>query len=248
MMTRVLLCVAVAALVCVPLAAQARSIPGAPNEVLDPWFIDLVDNQVPTWYVNAPTGGFVADTGGSYELPGYYFDPGRNPGDVGELRTIVDDYMGLWNPDYNQKEIDIFFYAHLDGDGYIKVRFDWWDDPSIPPPSNDPNDPGTLPPDGWSPWYTLTAADLGPFREAYDLVLPGEDPGWWVPYSLHDIWDHQPRWVSIEIVCGIDQNSEIGGEALICGVDFEAQCIPEPATLGVLGLSGLALLLRRRKA
>ena len=244
-MRRVLLCVALAALVCVPLAAQARSIPGAPNEVEDPWFIQYVDLQMPTWYVNTTTGGFTQNPTG---LPGYYFDPGRNPGDTGELRTIVDDYTGLWNPEYNQKEIDLFFYAHFGGDGYVKVRFDWWDDPAIPRPSNDPNDPGSPPPDGYTEWYTLTAGDLGPFRVAYDLVLPGEDPSWMVPYSFHDIWDHQPRWVSIEIVCGIDPQSTVGGEALLTGVDFEAQCIPEPATLSVLAISGLALLLRRRKA
>jgi hypothetical protein len=242
-MKKALLCVVLVVLACAPLAAQARSIPGAPNEVDDPWFIDLVDNGMPTWYVNAPTGGFTPNPAG---LPGYYFDPGRNPGDVGELRTIVDDYEGLWNPDYRMKEIDIFFYAHLDGDGYVKVRFDWWNDETIPEPSNDPNEPGTPDPDGYTPWYTLTATDLGPFRVAPDLVLPDEQPDWMVPYSFRDIWDHQPRWVSIEIVCGVDEQSTIGGEAMITGIDFEARCIPEPATLSVLGLAGLALLLRRR--
>jgi len=245
-MRKLLLCAALVGLVCAPLAAQARSIPGAPNEVVDPWFIDYVDNGLDTWYVNTLTGGFVADTGGSYDLPGYYFDPGRGAGDVGELRTIVDDYTGLWDPLQTQKEIDIFFYAHLDGDGYIKVRFDWWDDENIDPPPNDP-DLGP-PPDGYSEWYTLTADDLGVFREAHDLVLEGEVPGWWTPYSFHDIWDHQPRWVSIEIICGIDEQSTVGGEALITGIDFEARCIPEPATLGMMGVAALALLLRRRKA
>jgi len=240
-MKKALLCVVLVVLACAPLAAHARSIPGAPNEVDDPWFIDLVDNGMQTWFVVAPTGGFVGNPG---SLPGYYFDPGREPGDIGGLRTIVDDYDGLWNPDYQTKEIDIFFYAHLDGDGYIEVCFDWWDDPSIPEP---PNDPGAgPPPDGYTEVYRLTAADLGPFRVAPDLVLPDEQPDWMVPYSFHDIWDHQPRWVSIEIVCGVDEQSAVGGEALITGVDFEARCIPEPATLSLLALGGLALLLRRR--
>jgi hypothetical protein len=244
MMRKLLLWVALVGLVCAPLAAQARSIPGAPNEVDDPWFIDYVDNQLPTWYVNAPTGLFTAPNAGN--LPGYYFDPGRSPLQVGELRTIVDDYDGLWNPDYKQKEIDLFFYAHVQGDGYIQVRFDWWDDPGIPEPSNDPTDPGTPPPDGYSPWYTLTASDLGPFVVSPELVLPGEVPGWMTPYSFHDIWENQPRWVSIEIVCGIGPD-ELGGEALITGIDFEAQCIPEPATVSLVALSALALLLRKRR-
>jgi hypothetical protein len=243
-MKTLLLCVALVGLVCAPLAAQARSIPGAPNEVVDPWFIQYVETQLPTWYVNAPVGTFTASPVG---LPGYYFDPGRTAGDTGELRTIVDDYTGLWNPDCNQKEIDLFFYAHVQGDGYVSVRFDWWNDPNIPEPSNDPNDPGTPPPDGYTDWYTLTATNLGPFREAYDLVLPGEDQGWMVPYSFHDIWETQPRWVSIEIVCGIDPASQVGGEALITGIDFEARCVPEPATLAIAGVAALALVLRRKR-
>jgi hypothetical protein len=241
-MKTLLLCVALVGLVCAPLAAQARSIPGAPNEVIDPWFTEYVDHSYATWYVNAPTGVFTANPG---NLPGYYFDPGRSADDVGELRTIVDDYTGLWDPACNQKEIDIFFYAHLDGDGYIKVRFDWWDDETMDPPPNDPSQGPT--PDGYSDWYTLTATDMGPFREAYDLVLGDEYPDWMVPYSFHDIWDHQPRWVSIEIVCGIEPTSQFGGEALITGIDFEAQCVPEPATLAIAGVGALALVLRRRK-
>ena len=66
-----------------------------------------------------------------------------------------------------------------------------------------------------------------------------------VPYSFHDIWDHQPRWVSIEFDLGVGEDP-LGGEAMITGIDFEAQCIPEPATLGLLALGGVALFLRRR--
>jgi hypothetical protein len=247
MMKRLVLCVAVALLLSAPLPALARSIPDAPNEVDDPWFIDYVDNQIPTWYVGGQTGSFVANQEGS--VPGYYYNPGNAQGDVGELRTIVDDYDGLWNPDYSTKEIDIFFYAHLDGTGYIDIRFDWWDDPCLPEPSNDPTDPCSPDPDGYSQWYRLTADDLGVFTVSPELILPDENPAagvGWTPYSFHDIWDHQPRWVSIEIIGGAGDGIT-GGEALITGIDFEARCIPEPATVTLIGLGALALLLRRRR-
>ena len=245
-MNKVLLCLTALVLVFAPLAAHARSIPGAPNEVQDPWFIDHVDNNGTDWYVGGGGGGagFTPNQVGS--LPGYYYDPGRAPGDVTLLRTIVDDFDGLWDDRYHQKEIDLFFYAHLAGDGFINVRFDWWDDPAIPKPSNVP---GITPlPDGVSPWYTLTATNLGDFEDGSHLIMPGEEPGdgvGWTAYSFHDIWDHQPRWVSIEIELG-NYTSGIGGEALITGIDFEAQCIPEPATLMLVALGGLALLRRRK--
>jgi hypothetical protein len=243
MMTKLLAALAVVLVLVLPVSASARSIPGAPNEVDDPWFILYVDNQMPTWYVSGGDG-FTPHTGGTV-LPGYYYDAGRNPGDTGFLRTIVDDTKGLWNPAYKTKEIDLFFYAHVSGSGYINVRFDWWDDPGIPKPSNDPNDPGTLPPDGYTDWYTITADDPGPFREAWDLVAPGEVPNWWTPYSFHDIWDHQPRWVSIEFDMGAGM-APTGGESLITGIDFEARCIPEPGTLTLLALGALALIRRRK--
>jgi hypothetical protein len=225
-------------------AVQARSIPGARNEVDDPWFYDY-GRGLPTWYVTPPAPvpdpRVVSNPG---NLPGGYFDPGRNPGDYAFLRTIVDDYKGLWDPRLRQKEIDLSFFAHLDGGGYVKVRFDWWNDPSIPQPSNDPQGPGN-PPDGQSDWYTLTKDNLGEFQVL--PLLPGEDPDWFGgPFALHQIWDFQPRWVSIEIMPGIDQNS-LGGEAMITGIDFEARCIPEPATLALVGFGGAALLLMRRR-
>ena len=56
--------------------------------------------------------------------------------------------------------------------------------------------------------------------------------------NIDEIWDIQPRWVSIEIEAGIDPQAPSGGEALITGIDFEAECIPVPAALP----AGLALL------
>ena len=224
-------------------SSWARSIPAAPNEVEDPWFVDYVDNGANTWYVQ---GNNVSFTDLRPELPGYRLDPGRNPGDQAFVRTIVDDYDGLWNPEYEAKEIDFFFYTHLYGGGYIKVRFDWWNDEGIPEPPNVPNE--GQPPDGYTDWYTLTVNDSGAFEEAWDLVADGEDPGIMTPYVFHDIWDHQPRWVSIEIEAGNDPNIDpLGGECMFTGVDFESRCIPEPATLLLLIAACFGVCVRRRR-
>ena len=76
----------------------------------------------------------------------------------------------------------------------------------------------------------------------------GENPGWMTEdlWSLRQIWDIQPRWVSIEIEAGVSIGSQQGGEALITGIDFEARCVPEPSTLVLLCLGAFGLLLNVR--
>jgi len=247
-LARVSLVLLLAAMICTP--AVARSIPGAPNEVDDPWFQD--PDGPGNWYVNPPLmpGGYptVTPNDPAGDLPGGYLDPGRSPGDKVFVRTIVDDAESpLWDPNLSSKEIDLSFFAHVEGDGYIDVWFDWWNDPNIPEPSNDPNQPP--PPDGRVGPYRITATGMHP---GYIIVPPEETPeneSWMRLYSFHDIWDHQPRWVSIEIEAGIFLASQFGGEALITGVDFEAQCIPEPSALAVLclGVLGLVACTRPRR-
>jgi PEP-CTERM motif len=237
-MKRIIILICLVALVCSPVFA--RSIPGAPNEVQDPWFETL-----DSWYTE---GNYVL-TENEPGLPGNYLDPGRNPQDKVFLRTIVDDYDGLWDPTLSNKEIDFSLYVHLAGDGYVKVRFDWWHDENMPEPSPDPNDPASPPPDGISPWYTLTAnmVNTGQITPWIPLVPPpGDDPGFFDLFAVHEIWPIQPRWVSIEIEAGIAIGPAQGGEALITGIDFEAQCVPEPSTMLLIGGAVLALL--RRKA
>lgn len=240
---------------------SARSIPGADNEVWDPWF---EEQFLSSWYIQG-NNWILGDNPGN--LPGNYFDPGRNPGDTAFLRTIVDDWEGLWNPEWNNKEIDFSLFAHIVGDGYVVVGFDWWDDPEIPRPTPEP-DLGPIP-DGWSKLYiasNFVNGIPGDFQNRPDLVLPGEEPGWFTPdgdgsflLNIHEIWDHQPRWVSIEIWAGVGippidgetnpigtpNGDELGGEALITGIDFQARCVPEPASLFLVFL-GLAMVLVRR--
>jgi len=238
-MKNIILLISIMALVCSPVFA--RSIPGAPNEIKDPWF-----QTMEGWYIEGnPT--FWENPAG---LPGNYIDPGRYPQNKVFLRTIVDDYDGLWDPNLHNKEIDLSFYVHLAGDGYVKVRFDWWLDENIPEPSPDPNDPSSPQPDGYSQWYTLNDAMLqtGQIAPWIRLNPPaGEDPGWFVDLvAIHEIWPIQPRWVSIEIEAGISIGPAQGGEALLTGIDFEARCVPEPSTMLVVGGAILALL--RKKA
>ncbi len=220
-------------------ASFARSIPDAPNEVLDPWFQDIQNS----WYTS---GGYSLLPNDPY-LPGNTVDPGRTAGSSVFMRTIVDDFKGLWDPKLHNKEIDFSFFGHLAGDGQIKVRFDWWDDINISQPPLDPNITFNPPPQ-YSDWYTLTESSLGSFTVRDDLLQTGESlpPGYHI-FNLHQIWDTQPRWVSIEIEASVvpdslgNNNMEPGGEALITGIDFEARCVPEP---GAFLLFGFGLLLR----
>ena len=223
--------------VCTP--AMARSIPGAPNEVHDPYFEDPQGS----WYIEGNNWSLYPN---APYLPGNYLDPGRAAGDSVFIRTIVDDYEGLWVPDYTNKEIDLTFFAHLDGGGYIDVIFDYFLDENIPRPENDPNIPP--PPDGQIYAGRIYAGDPGPFQIRNDLLGPNENlpPGWDL-YMFHDIWDFQPRWVSIEIYAGIAPASQNGGEALITGVDFEAQCVPEPGAMLLFGFSGFMFLYKKIK-
>lgn len=227
----------------------ARSIPGAPNEIDDPYF-----EQLPgSWY-----------TSGSYTLfpnvpgQGNYIDPGRDIGAELFLRDVVDDALSpTWNPDWSMKEIDLSFFAHVAGDGYVMFRFDWWNDPQIPQPSDDPADPGSPPPDGITPWYLITATsmDQGVVIDN-SLLAPGEvAPNNWDLYVFHEIWDIQPRWVSIEFQLGVDPeiagtlaDPAGSGEALLTGVDFEAQCLPEPGAMLLFAFGGIWWVIRRTKS
>lgn len=225
------------AFACAP--AMARSIPNAPNEVQDPYFEDIQNS----WYIQGNAWSVYSN---APNLPGFTMDPGRLAGDMVFMRTIVDDYDGLWVPDYNSKEIDLTFFAHIAGDGYIDVTFDYYDDENIPRPENDPAI--SPPPDGYESGGILTASDPGVFEIRNDLLRPDEKlpPGFDL-YMFHDVWDHQPRWVSIEITAGIDPASQNGGEALLTGVDFEAQCVPEPGAMLLFGFSGVLFLYKKIK-
>ena len=223
--------------VCTP--AMARSIPGAPNEVHDPYFEDPQGS----WFIQGNNWSLIPNT--PY-LPGFTLDPGREAEDYVYIRTIVDDYEGLWVPDYTNKEIDLTFFAHVSGDGFIDVLFDFYLDENIPRPDNDPSIPP--PSDGYMSVGRITASDPGPFQIRNDLLGPNENlpPGFNL-YMFHDIWDIQPRWVSIEIEAGVDPSSSVGGEALITGVDFEAQCVPEPGAMLLFGFSGFMFLYKKIK-
>ena len=56
------------------------------------------------------------------------------------------------------------------------------------------------------------------------------------------IADYNPEWVSIDVQADLGTN---GGMMVEGWIDHE--CIPEPATLSLLGLGGLAMLRRKRR-
>lgn len=57
--------------------------------------------------------------------------------------------------------------------------------------------------------------------------------------------DYNPEWVSIDVRL-LDWTGQ--SEGVLIGGWIEHECVPEPATLGLLALGGLALVRRRRRA
>ncbi len=240
-------------------SAIARTIPGAPNEVRNPYFNDE-QGVVDGWFIGeyspyvvwlTPTTKYVLTP---YAQLGNSISADPQVGTI-FLRTIVDDYEGLWNPDFNNKEIDLSFFANVSGDGFIKFRFDWWDDETIPRPEDNPT--GQLPAaDGYTPWITITELDMGACTElGPEWLRPNEEilPGFKL-YDYREIWDHQPRWVSIEFEVGvvdedINGDGQVGvGVPELTGVDFEARCVdgvPEPGSMLFFGFGILGWLYRR---
>jgi len=241
------ICLAVCVLVLLCSSVSARTIPGAPNEVRNPYFNESAPGVIDDWYVN---GGYVLTP---YPPMGNAIGTGGQPGANLFLRTIVDDYEGLWVPEFNNKEIDLSFFGEVAGDGYINFRFDWWNEEQMDRPENDPN--SGPPPDGFSPWYSITESGMDPGITTLgpDWLRPGEEilPGYKL-YDFHEIWDHQPRFVSIEFDLGVfdgdlNQDGSFGvGVANLTGVDFEAQCVvPEPGSMMFFGFGMLGWLYKK---
>jgi len=221
----------------------ARSIPNIPNEVKDPWFLDIPNN----WYT---LGDYTLIPNGVY-LPGYTIDPGNKPTDNVYIRTIIDDSLSPgWNPNYNNKEIDLSFFGHVSGAGVIFVMFYYWTDNSIPQPPLDPFTPFPYPHEETLMVY-VNESDISDFTIRNDLLNPGETlpPGYNL-YNLHFYLPSQPRWMSIEIYLNKYFSNE--GEVSLTGVDFEARCveapIPEPMTICLFWFSILALFFKRLRS
>jgi hypothetical protein len=97
-------------------------------------------------------------------------------------------------------------------------------------------------PDGSPPIPPLTPAE-----ESLYIVRQGVGSHYFGATSGHrdligeiTIPDYNPEWVSIDVRVGGSF-----GQATVSGT-ITHECIPEPATLGLLGLGALALMRRRR--
>jgi len=225
----------------------ARSIEGVANEIHDPYFQDIENN----WCISTthpldiynvianpdPPGGFaIGNVSGS---PAMF--------DLVSIYTIVDDMEGGWNPNYSNKEVDLTFFAKFN-DEYqnVGIQFGWWDDPNIPRPPLVPGGEDYDEQDGF--WYVGTASLYGSTNVTIrnDLASPEEqsliDAGFNL-YCYHQVWDFQPRWISIELTL-TNEDSEIDGP-YITGIDFEARCVPEPGAM-LLFILGLGILLRKK--
>ncbi len=254
-MRKICLTACVLALFCS--SAIARTIPGALNEVRNPYF-NGDQGMMDGWFIGEknPYAGLVPTN--KYILTPY--PPMGNTisasPEIGEitLRTIVDDYEGLWSPNYNNKEIDLSFFGKVTGDGYINFRFDWWNDEDMPRPGDNPADGPLV--DGYTPWISVTELDMGgcivlgpEWLRNGEVILPE-----FKLYDFREIWDHQPRWVSIEFEVGVSEEDLNGdglsgvGEAELTGVDFEAQCVPgvpEPGSMMFFGFGLIGWLYKK---
>jgi len=76
-----------------------------------------------------------------------------------------------------------------------------------------------------------------------DLVFLGQEGDWGV-YEVEWIVDPQPWFEQIifDLTTGLD------GAIWVQNIDVGTNCIPEPATIGLLAVAGLALVRRRRRA
>jgi hypothetical protein len=97
--------------------------------------------------------------------------------------------------------------------------------------------------------------DGGPIPGAPDNTIAGPvyvNPigacaGSWQLYEMvGTIEDINPKYVSVNIHWWAVDGTE-WSIAYVDAVDFEGECVPEPATMAMLGLGGLGLLLRRRR-
>jgi len=230
------------------LAAPASALPieiggvPMPNEMYNGDFeIGVVGQPPPGWEVpkDSLSGLWVAVIHGEGEVhtPEYNQMAGCNvylpEGEWGDqIRQVIDesDFMG-WDPSGPMKIIDLTVDIHGDPDypqgdprGAIRFRLDMWNEKW-----NYVDDPALLPP----------PTDYTDWVEYYDI------PNDWVTVNPFNriLLDYQPRWVSVEI----EFMQPDGVNMFVDNVYLTGQCLPEPATLSLLGLGLLAIARRRRR-
>ena len=65
-----------------------------------------------------------------------------------------------------------------------------------------------------------------------------------IPIDMYvDVPDYNPEWVSIDVMCGSGGGGYQG--TILFNGTISHECIPEPATMSLLALGGLALLKRK---
>ena len=177
------------------------------------------------WAVQAPEGekyaGAIASWGGF---------------DGGVIQIIDNTQSPGWDPDLNQKLIDLEFYALLHD---RHQGGDWWENTWM---------------EVIIDWYDASGAyrEEQVFLESNATLLPNWTGGpqndiAWAPVHIeYLIEDFQPEEISLHIHWWKNDATE-WGYAFVDGIDLESRCVPEPGS-ALLLLVGLSLLVHRRRA
>ena len=215
------------------------------------------------FWANVNWGGQLVGGGGSGYGPGqwYHYPPDEEPEPGYDDEPVYSDWLKQWYYDHPLRpdawkwieaigtvEVLDPEAAEMPGGpgtttaGWAKVAINYttedWPDSSAPPLSEDDQvyivreiifDEPLLVKWNWVEEPEPPYEDEPPLPPQVETILKDV-------YGYTEILDYNPEWVSIEIQ---GYNFTINGQ-------MTHECVPEPATLGLLLLSGLALVRRRR--
>jgi hypothetical protein len=179
------------------------------------------------WGVGAPEGEKYAGAIASWA-----------PFQGGIIQWIDNTKSPGWDPNMNQKEIDLEFNLLLHDRHSDENPPNWWENTWMRVVLD---------------WYDNSGAyrEVELLRESNATLLPNWTGGEanaieWAPVHIdYLIEDAQPEEISLHFEWW-KVDSTMWGYAFVDGIDLESRCVPEPATALLLSTAITPLLLRRR--
>ena len=237
---------------------RAKSIPGMPNELLNPSFEDGLDGDADNWdgtgtlpeRLGLALGlgkGFVSikpyDGNWAAGIPWMWFSSASKT-----IYQVIDEsnFPG-WNPGLNQKEVDISAYTSFyliknekPVRGFVGLELAYWPTNEGPAPAWD--DPGWI---LWDPYGTGFVAWVEKITESY--IQPS-----WEEIGYYGILPVHPRWVRVGVTSELDAPSGYG-EIGVDSLDIETRSIsappvPELGSLLLLSTGLLVYIIKKRIA